>query len=73
MTQNVPNMYWRVNECVKIHCLPNCVCTQLCLTLYDPWTLVCQAPLFMRFSRQEYWSGWPLPSPGDLPDLEINP
>ena len=36
MTQNAPSMYWRVNECVKIHCLPACVCTQLCLTLYDP-------------------------------------
>ena len=27
-----------------------------------------QAPLFMKFSRQEYWSGLPFPSPGDLPD-----
>ena len=32
-----------------------------------------QAPLFMRFSRQEYWSGLPCPSPGDLPDPEIKP
>ena len=28
-----------------------------------PWTVVCQAPLFMGFSRQEYWSGLPFPSP----------
>ena len=41
---------------------------QLCPTLCDPWTAAHQAPLFMNFSRQEYWSGWPLPSPGDLPD-----
>ena len=27
------------------------------------WTIDCQAPLSMGFSRQEYWSGWPLPSP----------
>ena len=33
------------------------------------WTVVCQAPLSMGFSRQEYWSGLPCPLPGDLPDL----
>ena len=32
-----------------------------------PWTVAYQAPLSMGFSRQEYWSGVPLPSPGDLP------
>ena len=31
-----------------------------------PWTAACQAPLSMEFSRQEYWSGLPFPSPGDL-------
>ena len=36
-----------------------------------PWTIACQAPLSMGFPRQEYWSGWPLPSPGDLPDPGI--
>ena len=30
-----------------------------------PWTVACQVPLFMEFSRQEYWSGLPLPLPGD--------
>ena len=34
-----------------------------------PWTVARQAPLSMGFSRQEYWSGLPRPSPGDLPDL----
>ena len=38
-----------------------------------PWTVACQAPLSMRFSRQEYWSGLPFPSPGDLSDLGIEP
>ena len=37
------------------------------------WTVAYQAPLSMRFSRQEYWSGLPFPSPGDLPDPEIEP
>ena len=35
------------------------------------WTVVCQAPLSMEFSRQKYWSGQPFPSPGDLPDPGI--
>ena len=33
-----------------------------------PWTVACQAPLSMGFSRQEYWSGLPFPPPEDLPD-----
>ena len=36
-----------------------------------PWTVACQAPPFMGFSRQEYWSGLPFPSPGDLPNPGI--
>ena len=36
-----------------------------------PWTVAHQAPLSMAFSRQEYWSGLPFPSPGDLPDPGI--
>ena len=38
-----------------------------------PWTVACQAPLSMGFSRQEYWSGLPCPPPGDLPDPGIKP
>ena len=38
-----------------------------------PWTVACQAPLSMGFSRQEYWSGLPCPPPGDLPDPGIEP
>ena len=38
-----------------------------------PWTVACQAPLSVGFPRQEYWSGLPFPSPGDLPDLGIEP
>ena len=37
------------------------------------WTVACQAPLSMRFSRQEYWSGLPCPPAGDLPDPGIEP
>ena len=38
-----------------------------------PWTVAHQAPLSMEFSRQEYWSGFPWPPPGDLPNSEIKP
>ena len=38
-----------------------------------PWTVAQQAPLSMGFSRQEYWSGFPFPFPGDLPDPGIEP
>ena len=44
---------------------------QSCPTLATPWTVACQAPLSMGFSRQEYQSGLPFPSPGDLPDPGI--
>ena len=38
-----------------------------------PWTAACQTPLTMEYSRQEYWSGKPFPSPGDLPNPGIKP
>ena len=38
-----------------------------------PWIVACRAPLSMRFPRQEYWSKFPLPSPGDLPNPGIEP
>ena len=47
--------------------------TKLYPTPATPWSIACQAPLSMKFSRQEYWSGLPFPSPGDLPDPGIEP
>ena len=44
---------------------------QSCPTLCDPWTVAHQVPLSMGFSRKEYWSGLPFPSPGDLPNPGI--
>ena len=41
--------------------------------LATPWTVAYQVSLSMGFSRQEYWSGLPFPSPGDLPDPGIEP
>ena len=53
--------------CVRVQSLSH---VQLFVT---PWIVVRQAPLSMEFSRQEYWSGWPFPSPGDLPDPGTEP
>jgi len=45
-------------------------CVQLFVT---PWKVACQAPLSIGFSRQEYWSGLPCPSLGELPNPGIEP
>ena len=50
---------------VKLLC-----CVQLLAT---PWTVAYHAPPSLGFSRQEYWSGLPFPSPGDLPNTGIKP
>ena len=56
--------------CVYI-CMPSCFsCVQLFAT---PWTAAYQAPLSMGFSRQEYWSVLPFPSPEDLPHPGLKP
>ena len=59
-------------------CVCVCVCflslslvAKSCPTLVTPWTVACQCLLSVGFSRQEYWSGLPFPSPGDLPDPGI--
>ena len=44
-----------------------------CVRVCDPWTVVCQVPLSIGLSWQEYWSGLPFPPPGDLPDPGIEP
>ena len=50
------------------------VCVLSCIRLFtSPWTVDCQDPLSMEFSRQGYWSGLPFPSPGILPTQGLNP
>ena len=51
------------------------LCVLSCLTLCNPmdWTVAHQAPLSVGSSRQEYWRGWPLPTPGHLPNTGIKP
>ena len=50
------------------------VSAQSCPTLFaTPWTVACQAPLSTGSTSQEYWSGMPFPSPGDLPNPMIQP
>ena len=51
-----------------------CVCVSSVLSIFvTPWTIALQAPLMMEFSRQEYWSGLPFPTPGDLHYPGIEP
>jgi len=55
--------------------LNGCMCVLSCFShvwhFVTPWKVACWAPLSMGFSEQEYWSGLPYPSPGDLPDSGI--
>ena len=53
-------------------CVCVCVCMHACMCMWAR-TIDHQAPLSMGFSRQVYWSGLPFPSPGDLPNLGIDP
>ena len=50
-----------------------CLVAKSCQLSATPWTVARQASLSRRFPRQEYWSGLPFPSPGDLPDARIEP
>ena len=59
-----PMKFHRIN----VTCVKKVLVAKSYLTLCHPWTVALQAPLSMEFFRQEYWSGQPFPSPGDLPD-----
>ena len=56
--------------CVYVHALN---CSVVPDSFVTPWTVARQTPLSMGFLRQEYWSGLPFPSPGDLPHPGIEP
>ena len=67
-TKFIPSLKsWTYFHIVKVKSLSH---VQLFATL---WTVAYQVPLSMGFSRQEYWSGLPFPSPGDLPNPGIEP
>ena len=57
--------YWEPGVLLSSYCH-----VQLCATL---WSVARQAPLSVEFSRQEYWSGLPFPTPGNLPNPRIEP
>ena len=67
----VCNRKWGLKALIMCVCLLSCLGhTLLFVTI---WTVACQSLLSMGFSRQEYWSGLPWPSPGDIPDPGIEP
>ena len=54
---------------IYTHTHARCLCSLSHVHLFaTPWTVACWVPLPMGVSRQEYWSGWPYPSPEDLPN-----
>ena len=59
--------------CVYTYMQGECGVLSCVRLVSTPWTVAHQAPLFMEFSRQAYWSGLPFPTPGDLPDPGIKP
>ena len=69
---------WKVRKNLERYLESNyiylCVCMLSHIWLFaTPWIIACQASLFMEFLRQEYWSGLPFPSSGDLPNPGIKP
>ena len=58
---------------VQLSAVSVCLVTQLCPTLCNPMDCSPPSTSAMEFSRQEYWSGLPFPSPGDLSDPGIEP
>ena len=68
----VNNIAMNIGEQVSIWvCV--CVCVLSYVKFFVTWTVTRQAPLFMGFSRQEYWSGLPFSSPADLSNPRIEP
>ena len=64
-----------LKDLIQASIYKTCVClvAQLVQLFLTPQTVALQAPLSMKFSRQEYWSGSPFPSPGNLPNPGIEP
>ena len=73
---HISSSIWVGNKEVQLEELGECVGVQPLSHLQflvTPWTVVCQAPLSMKFSRQEYWSGLPFPPLGHLCNSGIEP
>ena len=72
-----PEGMWRpasgCSVCLNQRLLSLYLVANSCPTLGTPWTVAHQAPLSMGFYRQQYWSGLPFPSTGDLPSPGIKP
>ena len=59
--------------CTKVLSASHSVAEFFLIMSATPWTVACQTPLSVEFSRQEYWSGLPFPYPGDLPNPRTEP
>ena len=72
-----PESYYKFPPAIHFTHVHMCMCALSCFSrvqlFVTLWTVARQAPLFMRFSRQEYWNGLPCPPLGDLPGTGIEP
>ena len=73
MICKILNKYMLLLWCVHLIGGDGSLVTKSCPSLVTTWTAALQAPLSMEFSRQEYCSGLPFPSPGDIPTQGLNP
>ena len=73
-TLHVMTLSYKSKQCIYsilslIRSFLNFMCVLSCVLLFaTPWTVVCQSPLYMEFSKQGYWSGLLFPIPADLPN-----
>ena len=75
-TQSTLTTSWEFHQPEKFDRLwvsQTCGCSDVSSSFATPWTVAHQVPLSVGSSHQEYWSGLPLPSPGDLPNTGIKP
>ena len=72
VNQSINLCCFSVLSCVQFFATPYVCLSFSCFQLFvTPWTVACQVPMSMEFSMQEYWSGFPVPSPENLPQPEI--
>ena len=78
-------LFWSIDRHMSLHhhstvlaMIALCLCADVCVCSVasdslTPWTIACQAPLSIEFSRQEYWSMLLFLTPGELPDPGVQP
>jgi len=67
-------LWYSTGNCIEYPEIKTIASAFSCVRLFvTPWTVACKAPLSMEFFKREYWTGLPLPTPGDLHEPGIKP